>query len=55
MMTKEGGLPALYKGIRPQLVGVVPEKTIKLFVHDAVVLAAARRPVASSPAVARWW
>ena len=39
MMTKEGGLPALYKGIRPQLVGVVPEKTIKLFVHDAVVLA----------------
>ena len=50
MMTKEGGLPALYKGIRPQLVGVVPEKTIKLFVHDA-----ARRPVASSPAVARWW
>lgn len=39
MMTNEGGLPALFKGIRPQLVGVVPEKTIKLFVHDAAVLA----------------
>ena len=39
VITKEGGLPALYKGIRPQLAGVVPEKTIKLLVHDAAVLA----------------
>lgn len=39
VITKEGGIPALYKGIRPQLAGVVPEKTIKLLVHDAAVLA----------------
>jgi len=38
-LTKEGGLPALYKGVGPQLTGVVPEKTIKLFVHDATLVA----------------
>ncbi len=37
LFTKEG--PAsLFKGIGPQVIGVVPEKTIKLFIHDSTVL-----------------
>ena len=38
-LIKTEGPLSLYRGLGPQLVGVVPEKTIKLFVHDSTVLA----------------
>lgn len=38
LIQSEGPL-SLFRGLGPQLTGVIPEKTIKLFVHDAAVLA----------------
>jgi len=38
-LIKTEGPMSLYRGLGPQLTGVIPEKTIKLFVHDATVLA----------------
>lgn len=32
----EGGIPGFYKGLLPQMVGVAPEKAIKLTINDAV-------------------
>ena len=37
LLQAEGPL-SLYRGLGPQLTGVVPEKTLKLFVHDSAVL-----------------
>ena len=33
---KEGGLRAFYKGLAPNLIGVIPEKALKLAVNDLV-------------------
>ena len=34
--TNEGGIRAFYRGVMPQLVGVAPEKAIKLTVNELV-------------------
>ena len=34
--TNEGGFRAFYRGVMPQLVGVAPEKAIKLTINDLV-------------------